>query len=124
MIFVLMAAHDTSTITLTTMAYYLAKHPEWQDRARAQSRSLPREINYDNLDEFTALDAVMKESLRLNSPVPGLARRALEDTESNGHFVPKGTYVSAAGMVTHHNPDLWTHPERFDPDRTPPAPAE
>ncbi|SDD03110.1 cytochrome P450 [Rhodococcus tukisamuensis] len=124
MIFVLMAAHDTSTITLTTMAYYLAKHPEWQDRARAQSRSLPREINYDNLGEFTVLDAVMKESLRLNSPVPGLARRALEDTEINGHFVPKGTYVSAVGMVNHHNPDLWTDPERFDPDRFSPERAE
>ncbi|MFC4602989.1 cytochrome P450 [Rhodococcus kronopolitis] len=124
MIFVLMAAHDTSTITLTTMAYYLAKNPEWQDKARAQSRSLPREITYDNLNEFTVLDAVMKESLRLNSPVPGLARRATEDTEIDGHFVPKGTYVSAIAMVNHHNPALWPGPERFDPDRFSPERAE
>ena len=40
MIFLLMAAHDTSTITLTTMAYYLAKNPEWQDRCRDESLAL------------------------------------------------------------------------------------
>ena len=37
MIFLLMAAHDTTTITMTTMAYYLAKHPEWQERCRGES---------------------------------------------------------------------------------------
>ena len=40
MIFLLMAAHDTTTITITAMAYYLAKHPEWQDRCRAESLRL------------------------------------------------------------------------------------
>ncbi|MFD4292794.1 cytochrome P450 [Rhodococcus sp. NPDC058505] len=117
MIFVLMAAHDTSTITLTTMAYYLARHPQWQETARAQSRALPTEISYDTLDEFTVLDRVMRESLRLNSPVPGLPRRAIKDTEICGHHIPAGTYVAAIGLVNHHNPALWTDPERFDPDR-------
>src|SRR5437868_8989561 len=37
MLFALMAAHDTTTITLTTMAYHLAKFPEWQERLRAES---------------------------------------------------------------------------------------
>ena len=37
MIFLMMAAHDTTTITSTAAAYYLAKHPEWQDRARAET---------------------------------------------------------------------------------------
>ena len=33
MIFLMMAAHDTSTSTSTTMAYQLAAHPEWQHAA-------------------------------------------------------------------------------------------
>ena len=37
MIFLLMAAHDTTTITMSSMAYHLAKNPEWQERARAES---------------------------------------------------------------------------------------
>ena len=37
MIFVLMAAHDTSTATLSMMAYFLAKHPDWQHRLREEA---------------------------------------------------------------------------------------
>src|SRR5260221_2101127 len=37
MIFLMMAAHDTTTSTLTTMMYLLARHPEWQERLRAKA---------------------------------------------------------------------------------------
>src|ERR1700754_545283 len=40
MIFLMMAAHDTSTSTATTMSYYLAANPEWQDRCRDESDRL------------------------------------------------------------------------------------
>ncbi len=39
MIFVLMAAHDTSTITMTQMAYHMAKAPPSGRNGRAPSRS-------------------------------------------------------------------------------------
>jgi cytochrome P450/uncharacterized protein (DUF2236 family) len=124
MIFLLMAAHDTSTITMTTMAYYLAQHPEWQGRARAQSRTLPAQITYDELSQFTLLDSIMKESLRLNAPVPGLSREAVVDTEIDGYFVPKGTRVAVMAVANHYNSGLWTDPDRFDPERFFPERAE
>ena len=74
MIFVLMAAHDTSTITMTQMAYHLARHPEWQQRARDESDGLPSELGYDDLGSLSILDLVMKESLRLCPPVPSQPR--------------------------------------------------
>jgi cytochrome P450 len=124
MIFLLMAAHDTSTITLTTMAYYMAQHTEWQGMARAQSRTLPAEIDYDDLPQFTILDSIMKESLRLNAPVPGLSREAIVDTEIDGYFVPKGTRVAVMAVANHYNGELWTNPDRFDPARFSPERAE
>ena len=75
MIFLLMAAHDTTTITLSSMAYYLAKHPEWQEQARAESIAAG-EIDYDGVLALETLDRVMKESLRLCAPVPSLPRVA------------------------------------------------
>jgi cytochrome P450 len=39
MIFLMMAAHDTSTITATAACYFLAKHPQWQERCRAESQA-------------------------------------------------------------------------------------
>ena len=40
MIFLLMAAHDTTTTTLTSMAYQVAKHPEWQERCRREAQAI------------------------------------------------------------------------------------
>jgi cytochrome P450 len=118
MIFLLMAAHDTSTSTLTTMAYYLARHPEWQERCRAESRAIGSgPIRYSDLDRLTSLDLVMKESMRLVPPVPGITRRANRETELLGYRVPAGAYVAVHLWGLHHLPELWPDPERFDPER-------
>ena len=118
MIFLLMAAHDTSTITLTSMAYFLAKHPEWQERCRAESLAVGSELtSFADQDRLPALDMVMKESMRLITPVPGVMRRTVRDTQLGGYRVPKDTYLSTNIYGVHHDPDLWTDPERFDPER-------
>ncbi len=36
MIFLLLAAHDTTTATLTVMLWHLSQHSEWQDRVAAE----------------------------------------------------------------------------------------
>lgn len=118
MIFLLMAAHDTSTITIATMMRYLGQHPAWQDRCRDESAAL-RTTNPSTaeLGALTGLDLVMKESLRLVAPVPAMSRETVADTEVLGHFVPAGTPVAVTPHFTHHMPEIWPEPERFDPDR-------
>jgi cytochrome P450 len=118
MIFVLMAAHDTSTITVAMMAYYLGKAPEWQERARAESRELgKRALDYDDLDRLPALDMVMKESLRMNAPVGGLFRETVKDTELLGHYVPARTRVLVGIFATQRMEPWWHDPDTFDPER-------
>jgi cytochrome P450 len=118
MIFLLMAAHDTSTITLSTMGYYLARHPDWQDRVRAESLALGTDTpGYGELDRLVAMDLVMKESLRLLAPVPSIPRAAVRDTEVLGYAVPAGSHVVVSPQFTHHLADYWPDPERFDPER-------
>lgn len=117
MIFLLMAAHDTATITMTSMAYFLATHPQWQDRCLEESLALGEQVGYDELDRLVALDLVMKESLRLVTPVPGLVRRANKDTELLGYPVPAGSYLAVHLWGMHHLADVWPDPHRFDPDR-------
>lgn len=118
MIFLLMAAHDTSTITLSTMMQYLGQHPQWREKCRAESLALGTSSpTLDQLDELVSVDLVMKECLRLVSPTPVVARRAVKDTEVQGKFVPAGTYASVAPHFTHHMAQYWPDPEKFDPDR-------
>ncbi|MBF6176352.1 cytochrome P450 [Nocardia blacklockiae] len=129
MIFLIMAAHDTTTTTATAVAYYLGRHPEWQQRVRAEALALRERLGdappaIGDLDDLPTLDLVIRESLRLVPPVPGLVRRAVRDTEIAGHYVPAGTHLDVAYAVNHYLPELWTHPARFDPERFSPERRE
>ncbi|GAC67781.1 cytochrome P450 [Gordonia soli] len=117
MIFVLMAAHDTSTITMTQMAYRMAKAPEWQQRARDESSTLNPELGYDDLGRLEAVDLIMKESLRMCPPVPAQPRMAIKDTQVQGFYVPKGSMVAVPQLANHRDPEFYTHPDVFDPER-------
>ncbi len=118
MIFLMMAAHDTSTSTLTTMAYHLAANPQWQQRCRDEGARIGDEpLDIDALDKMETLDLVINESLRMMTPLPFSIRRAVRDTEILGHYIPEGTNVNLWPGMTHRLPELWTDPQRFDPDR-------
>src|SRR3954471_3941315 len=118
MIFLMMAAHDTSTSTATTMAYHLAENPEWQDRCRDESDRLgDGPVDIESLEKLESLDLVMNESMRLVTPVQWAMRRAVRDTDLLGYHIPKGTNVIAYPGLNHRLPEFWTDPMTFDPDR-------
>ncbi len=118
MIFLMMAAHDTSTSTLTTLAYHLAANPEWQERCRADGERIgDASLDIDALDKLETFDLAINEALRMMTPLPFNIRRAVRDTEILGHYIPAGTNVNLWPGMNHRLPELWKDPERFDPDR-------
>jgi cytochrome P450 len=118
MIFLMMAAHDTSTSTMTTMAYHLAANPEWQDRCRDESARIgDGPLDIEALEKLETYDLVINEALRMVTPLPFNFRRAVRDTDLLGHFIPAGTDVVTWPSLNHRLPELWTDPEKFDPDR-------
>ncbi|WP_233716838.1 cytochrome P450 [Ketobacter alkanivorans] len=118
MIFLMMAAHDTSTLTISAMFYYLAKHPQWQQRLRTESQSLNKPaVSYEDLDQLTGIEQVMKEALRLMPPVHGIPRRTVKPVEFNGVTIPADTFIIVSPYVTHHMEQHWPNPEHFDPER-------
>ncbi|WP_144205809.1 cytochrome P450 [Mycobacterium tilburgii] len=118
MIFLMMAAHDTSTSTVTAMAHNLAAHPRWQQRCREESDRLgDGPLDIDSLEKLETLDLVMNESIRLVTPVQWAMRRTVRDTELLGYYIPKGTNVIAYPGMNHRLPELWKAPLKFDPER-------
>lgn len=125
MSFLMMAAHDTTTSTLTSMLYELGRHPEWQDRVREESFALGSEhVNFDDLDRFPSLSLVMKETLRRYPPLPVIPRIAEREFEFKGYRVPKGSMVVISALHSHNLAQWWDEPERFDPERFSPGRAE
>ncbi|MDT5186943.1 MAG: hypothetical protein QOI29_5101, partial [Mycobacterium sp.] len=118
MIFLMMAAHDTSTSTMTTMAYHLAANPQWQDRCRDESARIgDAPLDIEALEKLETYDLVINESLRMTTPLPLNFRRAIRDTDLLGYFIPAGTDVVTWPSMNHRLPELWTNPEKFDPER-------
>jgi cytochrome P450 len=100
------------------MGYYLARHPEWQERLRTESQALGKTaIGYDDLDALPSMDLVFKETLRMNAPVGTLARQAVKDTEIDGHYIPKGTKLMLGIYMTQRMEPWWRDPDTFDPER-------
>jgi cytochrome P450 len=125
MIFAMMAAHDTTTSTLTSMSYELARNPAWQDRVREEAFANEQpQLGFDDLDRARDLGLVMKETLRRYPPLPVIPRIAEADFAFEGYHIPAGSMVVVSPIHTHHMPEWFPAPRLFDPERFAPERAE
>ena len=118
--FLMMAAHDTITSSATSLIWLLAKHPEWQERLRAEIVAVTggaSDVSYDDLGKLELTEMAFKESLRLISPVPSTPRRALREFDYAGYRIPAGTQVGINTQFVHLMEEYWPDPEGFDPMR-------
>jgi cytochrome P450 len=121
MSFLMMAAHDTLTSSITSFIAQLAAHPEWQQKLRDEVASLGlvagAPMASEHLEKMKLTEMAFQETLRLMPPVPSLPRRPIRDFTFKGYAIPAGTGVGVNPMFTHHMPEIWPEPERFDPLR-------
>lgn len=118
-IFLLLAAHDTTTSALTMGTYYLAHDQAWQERLRREYRTLARSaLEYDDLADGVAdTELVFREVLRMHPPVPNMMRRTVRDYDYGGFSIPAHTVVMTSPLYMHRMPQWWQNPHTFDPDR-------
>ncbi len=121
MSFLIMAAHDTLTSSLTSFVALLAAHPGWQTRLRDEISALGIEpgapLPFEKLDAMPLTEMAFKEAMRMKPPVPSIPRRATRDFSFKGYDIPAGTLVSMNPLFTHHMSEHWPGPETFDPLR-------
>lgn len=121
LIFLLLAAHDTTTAALTMACCYLADNPQWQGRLREEARAVvggnSGNIAYDDLANMPDTGNVFKEVERLHPSVPAFMRRTVRDTEIGGFMVPAHTPVQVSPLYTQRMEEWWKDPHSFDPDR-------
>jgi cytochrome P450 len=121
MSFLMMAAHDTLTSSLTSFVAALAANPEWQQKLRDEVTALgvgtDDATTFDNLEAMPLSEMAFKEAMRLRPPVPSIPRRATRDFSFKGYAIPAGTLLAINPVFTHHMPEIWPDPENFDPMR-------
>ena len=86
MSFLMMAAHDTLTSSLTSFVARLPPIREWQSKLRDEVSSLgvaaDKPTTFDNLEAMPLTEMAFKEALRMKPPVPSMPRRATRDFSS------------------------------------------
>ena len=121
MTFLMMAAHDTMTSALTSFVWFLGTNPDWQERLRAEVRALGlskgEPLPYERLGDLPLTELAFKETMRVIPPAPLIWRCAMRDTEFAGYKLPAGSRVTVNILFTHHMPEVWPEPEKFDPLR-------
>ena len=121
MSFLMMAAHDTLTSSLTSFVYRLAANPDWQKKVREEHHGLGiaqfEPLPFDKLDNLKLTEMSFNEAMRLAPPVPSIPRRAVRELEFMDLRIPAGTRVTVNPLFTHYMPEIWPEPERYDPTR-------
>lgn len=115
----LTAGHETTAKALTWSLYLMASHPEPADRLRQEARDVASadHLTHDTLGSLYFHGMFLQESLRLFTPVPGLARRVLDEDDVGGYRILPGSRVIVSPYATHRHPDFWPEPDSFDPNR-------
>lgn len=116
----LFAGHDTTAATVSWLFSLVGRHPEVQRRLQQEldGRLGDRPPTVDDLaGGLPYLDQVLQETLRLYPPAWIGPRRTRAAFALHGHEIPAGTQVAYCSWVTHRLPELWAHPDAFDPER-------
>lgn len=116
----LFAGHDTTTSTVSFLAYELARHPDEAERLQRELVGVcgDREPTAEELfGGLPLLTRAIDETLRLYPPAWIGARRATRDFEFAGVKVGRGLPVAYSSWVSHRLPEVFEDPDEFNPDR-------
>ena len=116
MIFLLLAAHDTTTSTLTSSIHFLAGDKSYQNKVKTESSRLSK-TDISDLKNGIIGEALFNEAIRKYPPVPFSPRWVVRDAELDGYEIPKNTYIAAGPLVLHNDERYWEDPLAFNPER-------
>jgi hypothetical protein len=141
------AGHETSAICLTYLYWEMSKDVALQDMLRQELATLTPILSWPlpagkspakdfalpdpkQIDALPFLDAIVMETLRLHTPIPGIEPRVSPHVPGGNTLgaysdIPGGVRVSSMPYTLHRNPAVFKSPESFNPfrwlpDHTPP----
>ncbi|KAL2784370.1 cytochrome P450 [Aspergillus keveii] len=114
---------DTTGATLMHGSFYILRSPEVYRKMKEELISIWPEIEkpprWEELERLPYLTAVIKESLRIS---PGVASPLPRVVPEGGAIIantpiPGGTIVMHASHFIHRNPEIFSDPDEFRPER-------
>ena len=113
----LFAGHETTATSLSWVLYELMRNPAELRWLRSELESLGDAPRPDELAAHPALDAAIRESLRLHPVLLEFMRTVKTEFELEGWKIPAGVTVAGAIPMIHRNQELYPDPLRYRPQR-------
>ncbi|KAJ4955601.1 hypothetical protein NE237_012384 [Protea cynaroides] len=76
-----------------------------------------RQVDESDIKNLIYLQAIVKETLRLYPPGPVLPHQAMEDYHVAGYHVSKDTILLMNIWKLQRDPNVWSDPDEFRPER-------
>ncbi len=120
----LVAGHETTSGLLSFALYSLMKNPNCFEKTRKEvdaffkSRASSQAWDIREVGELKYVHKVLLETLRLYPPVSAIARAAKQPTLVDGCYELSPKYRVVVHIKSlHKDPDIWTNPDEFLPER-------
>ncbi|KAK3231504.1 hypothetical protein Dsin_003385 [Dipteronia sinensis] len=117
----ILAASDTTTVTLTWVLTLLLNHPNVLKKAQQELDihvGSERQVNESDIKNLVYLQAIIKETLRLYPAGPlSVPHESMEDCTVSGYHVPARTRLLVNLWRIQRDPAVWSDPCEFKPER-------
>ncbi|KAG2320032.1 hypothetical protein Bca4012_053740 [Brassica carinata] len=115
------AGTDTSATTLEWALLNLVTDQNIQEKLYEEVVGVVGKngvVEEDDVAKMPYLEAIVKETLRRHPPGHFLlSHAAVKDTELGGYDIPSGAYVEFYTAWVTENPEIWSDPGKFRPER-------
>ncbi|KAI3995872.1 hypothetical protein MKX01_039860 [Papaver californicum] len=112
---------DTVMASLLWALSLLVNHPDVLEKAEAEvimHVGRERQVEVSDIKNLMYLQAIVKETMRLYPPGPQSApRESMADCTIAGYHIPAGTHLIVNIWKVHRDPQVWSDPEEFRPER-------
>ena len=116
-----MGGHDTTFVTLTWALSLILNNREVLEKAQDEldvQVGKHRQVDETDIKNLVYLQAIVKETMRLYPAAPLSApRQAMEDCTVAGFHIPAGTRLMVNLWKLHRDPNIWSNPSEFQPER-------
>ncbi|KAK2639944.1 hypothetical protein Ddye_027739 [Dipteronia dyeriana] len=119
---VFFGSSDTSATTVDWAMSELMKNPRLMKKAQAEVRGVGgsrkgNKVDETDINEMKFLKLVIKETMRLHPPATLIPRECGEQCVINGFDIPIKAKVIVNIWALGRDPEYWTEPESFVPER-------
>lgn len=115
------AGGETAATTVNWAISEMMKNPRIMQKAQAEVREVfntKGQVDETEIKEMIYLNFVIKETLRLHPPFPLLLpRECRESCKIDGYEIPVKTKVVINAWAIGRDPNYWTNPDSFYPER-------